>query len=468
MAIIKSISGVRFTLDELERTPDLLTRYANAYICRALQGSVVLARDGRPSGIKIMEQLTDEFVKLGRDVIVLDIVPTPTLQVYIKNKKVSGGICITASHNPENWNGLKFIRNNGIFFDESDNEDLEDYFNKGTYYHLKTKWYGSVITNNTAISKHIDCIMKCDVMKQNVNINDNETISTINIIKNYIKNNNVKFVIDAVNSAGSVAVPMLLDRFDCEYEKLYCDNDGNFPHTPEPLPENLTAISDFIKDKMKLGEKYIGIAVDPDADRLVLIDEDGDCIGEEKTICVAIDAYHTMINSKDKVVVNQSTTMLADWIAKKYNVEIVRSPVGEINVIEKMYRSSAKIAGEGSGGVILAECHYGRDSLVGIALLLCLLSRKNITLRELVSSYPNYSMLKKKYNFDGNKKTLYQKIKDANTEYKISEIDGIKINYDKGWVHIRTSNTEPIVRIISEAENIELAKEYLNNIEKIL
>jgi phosphomannomutase len=462
--LIKSISGVRFELKELEHNPTMIKDYAKAFASWASKGNIAIARDGRPSGIEILKQLTDELIQLGRDVVDLGIVPTPTLQMYVKNKRVVGGICITASHNNENWNGLKFINSSGNIFDEQDNEKLKNEYNNLNHQH-KTKSFGTLITDNKAIENHISFILELEIIKQNVN--DNETI--IDIIKNYSKKNNVKFVIDAVNSAGSEAVPMLLDRFECEYEKLYCDSSGIFPHNPEPLPENLTALCNFIKQKNKAGEKYIGIAVDPDADRLVLVDEEGDCIGEEKTICIAIDAYYTLMGSKEKVVVNQSTTMLADWVAKKHNVELVRSAVGEANVVKMMENNSAKIGGEGSGGVILADCHYGRDSLVGITLLLCLLSKKDITLKELVSAYPQYSMLKKKYDFDINKKEeLYKKMKDVFAENEISDIDGIKINYDKGWGHLRASNTEDIVRIISEAENIELAKKYLENIEKEL
>ena len=460
MAIIKSISGLRFTMDELENNnPNLIEKYARAFHRCSGVGKIVIARDGRPSGIDIMKRLTDELIRLGRDIILLDIVPTPTLQVFVEEHKTAGGICITASHNPENWNGLKFITSEGTCFAEDNYKSLQYELDKDTKFEECDS--GNIIINDTAISEHIDNVLKSNFLKNYIKKNKNEVLCHTDIIKNYIKKNKVKFVIDAVNCAGSNAVPMLLDKFEAEYEKLYCDNNGIFPHNPEPLPENLTTLSNFIKEKNKSEERYIGIAVDPDADRLVLVDEDGNCVSEEKTICLAIDACFTIWKTKYKVVVNQSTTMLVDWIAKKNNSEVLRSAVGEINVVNLMQNIGNAIGGEGSGGVILSDCHYGRDSLVGIMLFLSLLSEKNITLKEQIASYPQYCMLKKKYNFSKDKNQLYDKIKKVNANYRISEIDGIKVYYEKGWAHIRTSNTEPIIRIISEAEEKKQAEEYL-------
>ena len=474
MAIIKSISGLRFTLEELEQNPNLIKNYAKAFHHCLECGEIVIARDGRPSGIKILEQLTDELTFLGRDIILLDIVPTPTLQVFVEKHKAAGGICITASHNPENWNGLKFMTSKGVCFDEKQFNNLQNELDNNRKVEKCEK--GTITKNKNAIAEHIKNVLSAKSLTNYFLIDkkNQEVYKFDDIIKNYIKNNKVKFVIDAVNSAGSVAVPMLLEKFGAEYEKLYCDNNGIFPHSPEPLPENLTALSNFIGEKSKNGERYIGIAVDPDADRLVLVDEDGNCISEEKTICIAIDSLFFVWGTKYDVIVNQSTTMLVDWIVKNYNerMKVLRSAVGEINVVNMMQKHwdvmRSVIGGEGSGGVILSDCHYGRDSLVGIVLLLNILGRKKITLKELINSYPQYTMLKKKYDFAGDKENLYNKIKKANTDYEISEIDGIKIYYEKGWVHIRTSNTEPIIRIIAEAEDENTAKEYLERIEKIL
>jgi phosphomannomutase len=470
MEIIRSISGLRFTLDKipnenpnliekyanLEKT-NLIEKYVNAFHLYVPKGNIVLARDGRPSGMKITELIINELLRYGRRLKLLEIVPMPTLQMFIANHKVGGGIYVTASHNPDNWNGLKFLNSDGTFLDKEECEKFWGYLNDKLYVEYDNTTC-EIKIHDKAITQHINKLLSRRYIS-----------AKINIIKKYLQDNNIKFVIDAVNSAGSIAVPMLLDRFDCKYEKLYCECNGIFPHNPEPLSQNLTDISNFIKEKYKLGERYIGIATDPDADRLVLIDEEGNCVSEEKTICIAIDSYYTLkTNSLSDVVVNQSTTMLAEWIAGKHNKKVYRSAVGEINVVKLMKDNNAAIGGEGSGGVILPDCHYGRDALVGITLLLCLLSKKNISLKELISSYPNYMMLKRKYDFKGDKEKLYSRVKSANIGASISEIDGIKIYYDKGWAHIRTSNTEPIVRIIAEAENTELAEMYLTNVEKLI
>jgi len=461
MAIVRSVSGLRFTLDELEDNPNLIKQYVEAFNLYLPKGIIVIGRDGRPSGKDIMTQIINTLTQLGRQLDVIDIVPTPTLQLFVENHKAVGGICITASHNPADWNGLKFINGDGTFLDANQNKIFWNYLEKIDVIPINiiSFEYNQAINHN-AITEHINKILSIKFIH-----------NSIYNIKKYIKKNNIKFIIDAVNAAGSTAIPMLLDRFDCDYEKLYCDNNGEFTHTPEPLPENLTAISNFIKDKNQLEKNnqlkknYIGIVVDPDADRLVLVNENGDCVSEENTICIAIDSYYTMNPySNGNVVVNQSTTMLADWVAKKHNKIVERSAVGEINVVKQMKKNNSAIGGEGSGGVILPECHYGRDSLVGVVLLLCLLSKKNILLNDLISSYPHYIMLKQKYNFSGNKENLYNKIKNANANYKMSEIDGIKIYYDNSWIHIRTSNTEEVVRIISEAKDIISAKTNIKNI----
>ncbi|MCL2039751.1 MAG: phosphoglucosamine mutase [Bacteroidetes bacterium] len=457
MAIIKSISGLRFTLDEIEHNPTIIKQYAKAFHLYLSDGKVIIGRDGRPSGLNITEQLIKELTSLGRELVLIDIVPTPTLQVFVETHNAAGGICITASHNPDDWNGLKFINSDGTFLDIEQNKLLWNYLNEEIDF-APNKYKGTVSINNNAINEHIDKILSLQFI--------NENIVTI---KNYLKENNIKFVIDAVNCSGGFAVPMLLDRFDAIYEKLYCDSSGVFPHNPEPLPQHLTSLSDFIKNKNNACDNYIGIAVDPDADRLVLADEDGNCVSEEKTICIAIDSFYTLNpNIKNNAVVNQSTTMLADFIAKNHNIIVNRSAVGEINVVKLMKECNAKIGGEGSGGVILSDGHYGRDSLVGIALMLCLLSKKNILLKDLIASYPQFVMSKSKYNFYGDKDILYKKIEEAHKNYTISKTDGIKIYYENAWLHIRTSNTEPIVRIIAEAENVIQLKQIIQKVEPML
>lgn len=454
MPIIRTISGLRFTLNEMK--PELIKNYASAFNLYLNEGKIVIGTDGRPSGTEILKVLTEKLLNIGRNIELIGIVPTPTLQLFTEQHQAAGGICITASHNPENWNGLKFINSDGTFLNQLESEIFWGYLDKNT--NNSTNSAVTTTINENAIAEHINKITNLHFIKEN-----------INNITTYLKQNKIKIVIDAVNSAGSKAIPMLLDTFNADYIKLFCDENGKFPHNPEPLPQNLTNIADFIKSKTPSEEKYIGIAVDPDADRLVLIDETGNCVSEEKTICIAIDAFYTLNpNSKGNIVVNQSTTMLTDWIAEKYNKKVERSAVGEINVVTLMKKNNADIGGEGSGGVILPTCHYGRDALVGTTLLLTLLSKKNIALNELIKSYPDYKMIKIKLNIEKNTEKILENVKKANINNNISEIDGIKIQYNKGWAHLRASNTEPIIRIIAEAETLAQANTYLRNIESVI
>ena len=468
MPIVRSVSGLRSTLDLL--TPDLIKNYANAFHLFLGNGKIIIGKDGRPSGNFIEKILADEFLNLGREVVNIGTVPTPTVQLYIKNHNAAGGIAITASHNPSEWNGLKFLNSEGIFLDENENKKFWNFLNfsnelkSDRYNHLATGAANGVVYKennniiNNAIDEHIEAILEIPFIK--------------NEIEN-IKKHSFNIVVDAVNSSGSVAVIKLLEKLNCNYEKLFCDETGIFPHNPEPLPENLTQLCATVRNKSS--KDFIGIAVDPDADRLVLIDENGDCIGEEKTVCIAIDSYFSFNNSKNSTtvnatVVNQSTTFLADIIAQKHSAKIFRSAVGEINVVKKMKEVGAKIGGEGSGGVILSDCHFGRDSLIGIVLVLAFLAKKQMTLKQLSASYPSFEMIKFKQEFSGNKEELYKKIIEQNSKNTVSQIDGIKINFENSWVHLRTSNTEPIIRIIAEAptDYCQNTGQAQNLIDKIL
>ena len=485
MPIVRSVSGLRSTLDLL--TSDLIKNYANAFHLFLPKGKIVIGKDGRPSGAWIEKTLTEELIKLGRDVVSIGITPTPTVQLYIKNHnsknhnsnnnfvEIAGGVAITASHNPSEWNGLKFLNSDGIFLDENENNKFWNFLDADISEKItnhNSNDFGEIFYIDSAIDEHIERILDIPFIK--------------NELKN-IQKYNFNVVVDAVNSSGSVAVIKLLERLNCNYEKLFCDATGIFPHTPEPLPENLTQLCETVKNKIvrnKNSKNFIGIAVDPDADRLVLIDEDGNCIGEEKTVCIAIDSYFTFNNFSNNnsfqnfatvsstvtssIVVNQSTTLLADIIAKNHNAEVFRSAVGEINVVKKMKETNAKIGGEGSGGVILSDCHYGRDSLVGIVLVLALLAKKQITLQQLNKNYPKLEMLKFKQEFSGDKNKLYKKIIEQNSEKIISQIDGIKINHEDSWVHLRTSNTEPIIRIIAEAPTKEQAQKLIDEVLKFV
>lgn len=443
MAIISSISGLRFTEDSY--SDELIQKYIYSIKKIYQTGKIAIGRDGRHSGAKIESMISDLLSKIGFEPIVLGIVPTPTVQLAVERFDCIVGIVITASHNPKEWNGLKFINRNGTFFDKHENEVLWSHLEDN--YSLVKDSANEIIYNYDMIDFHINSIISLNIIKSNLDS---------------IKYRNFKVAVDAVNSSGSIIVPKLLKHLGCEVLPLYCENNGEFPHYPEPLPANLISLSNFVKEN----NCDIGIAVDPDADRLVLIDENGDCIGEEKTICIAIDSV--LNKHKGNVVVNLSTTSLADFITKSHNCNIYKSPVGEINVVNKMKETNAIIGGEGSGGVIFAESHYGRDSLVGIVLLLNILTDKKCSLKQLVNQYPSKVMIKTKQNFDGNFKIIENKIFDNLKEYQIDNNDGIRIDFDDKWVQIRKSNTEPIIRIISETETENEAIELIDKISKLI
>lgn len=447
MAVINSISGMRATLDELSE--QFIRKYAIAFHKFLPAGKIILGRDGRPSGKWIEELIINTFESLGRKVCVLGVVPTPTVQLIVENFQAVGGIIITASHNSHNWNGLKFLNSDGIFLDAEENkafwkileeEQVDIFSNK-----KETADY-SINANNF----HINKILEIDFIANQL---DN------------IRSKKYKIVVDAVNASGSKIVVDLLKKFNCEVVELFCDGTGVFPHTPEPLPENLSALANAVKEH----NADIGVAVDPDADRLVLIDEKGNPIGEERTICLAVQSFFEINPSPTrKVVVNQSTTMLVDFIASMYSADVHRTAVGEINVVSKMREVGASIGGEGSGGVILSQCHYGRDSLVGITLVLALLAKKDMKLSAIVNTYPQYKMQKIKLDFQGDFQDLGKILADKYKNYEISLIDGIKIYFDNAWVHIRKSNTEPIIRIIGESVNSDDLELRLSDIKQIV
>ena len=445
MPIIRSISGLRATLNDY-LTPDLITRYVLSFSNLLPDGPVVIGRDGRPSGEWIEHIIIGSLISAGREVFVIGIAPTPTVQLMTELSEAVGGIAITASHNPEEWNGLKFIDGNGVFFTKEANNKLWEQYDNFKYLPPSEKHYYKSVSMINAIDDHIDNILTLPV------VSNNSFINQLNAKK-------YKVVVDAVNASGSVAIPLLLRKLGCSVIPLHCDGSGIFPHTPEPLPENLSELAQAVKNN----HADLGIAVDPDADRLVLIDDQGEPIGEEKTICLAIEAVLSNFSAfeigvEPSVVVNYSTTRLAKDIADKYLAKFHRAPVGEINVINKMMEVDAVIGGEGSGGVILPTCHYGRDSLVGVALTLFLMIRRNQPLSQIVDSMPKYQMIKYKQNFTGKLDDLIAKAQNEFPNAEINLEDGIRIDFERSWVQMRTSNTEPIIRIIAEAPDESEAK----------
>jgi phosphomannomutase len=448
MPLIRSISGLRATIGD-SLLPNIIIDYVSAFAKVMPEGEIVVGRDGRPSGIWIEQIVAGVLAAAGRKVRVLGMVPTPTVQLEVEKSNAAGGIAITASHNPEQWNGLKFLNSEGVFLDADENRLLwEAIENKGFAYSANFT-ENLIEADEDANSNHINAILENKLLK------DNELIESI-------RSKNFRVVLDAVNASGSIIIPQLLNNMFCEVIELYADASGVFPHVPEPLTENLVDLAEAVPEN----EADLGIAVDPDADRLVLIDENGKAIGEEKTIALATYAVLLTLDKKNqKVVVNHSTSMFTDFIAKKFGAKVKRSAVGEINVVKKMKEVGAVIGGEGSGGVILPSAHYGRDSLVGIALILALMAETNKTLSELAAEFPDYKMLKFKKSFSGDVNDYLPKVEELFASKEIIREDGLKIILDNAWVQVRASNTEPIIRVISEAENMDYAKELA---EKVL
>ena len=446
MPIVNSISGLRATLGDSLK-PELILNYAAALGNMFPHQKIVVGRDGRKSGIWIESIVAGALSACGCEVVILGIVPTPTVQLAVEKNFASAGISITASHNPAEWNGLKFINKRGIFFNKEENQKLWSLLENPDISYSGNLNFKDMNYDATSLDFHIFRALNLSFVKANIY---------------KIKERRFRVVVDAVNASGSKIVPEMLKYMNCEVIKLYCDNSGNFPHNPEPLAENLSDLIQAVKNY----HADLGIAVDPDTDRLVLIDNKGRYIGEEKTIAHAMEAV--LSNDPGFAVVNYSTTSLTEKIAEKYKSKVVRCPVGEINVVNKMIDTCAIIGGEGSGGVILPECHAGRDAMVGIALTLSLLAQKERNLAEIVDDYPEFYMIKTKQEFVGSINKIVDDIKKIYQEQKITVDDGIRIDFPDKWVQLRTSNTEPIIRIIAEADEKEKSENLIHDIKDIV
>jgi phosphomannomutase len=456
MSFVRSISGIRATLNEGLK-PDILSKYVSAYCNSLPPGEIVVGRDGRPSGTWVESLVIASISACGRKVVKIGIAPTPTVQLITEKSDAVGGIAITASHNPGNWNGLKFLNGYGVFLNQEENEKFWDIYESDSVAYTSNQKNELLIKEKDALKLHLDSIL-------------NENLFDIKSMQEYFKSTEYKVVVDAVNASGSNYIPALLEQFGCEVVNLYTDNSGIFPHTPEPINENLNDICNSIK----VHNANLGIVVDPDADRLVLIDENGNPIGEEKTIALAVKSVLSNIekyqnNYSNEIVVNLSTSSMVDFIAEEYGAKVSRSAVGEINVVEKMKETNALIGGEGSGGVIFPHVHYGRDSLVGVALVMQLISQNKKALSLLSSELPNLVMIKSKIGVEGNPKIVIEKLIAEFEGFNIDTTDGVRIEFDdRSWVHIRASNTEPIIRIICESQSVEDSQRLKNTfIDKV-
>lgn len=451
MPVIRSISGLRATLGD-SLTPTLVADYSAAFSAILPDGAIVVGRDGRPSGVWIEQIVCATLAACGRTVRQVGIVPTPTVQLLTEHSDAVGGIAITASHNPAPWNGLKFIGGDGVFLDAAQNAQLWEALDNRNFRFSHQQQHGSVEIVSNAIEQHITAVLALPLF-------DETSIAKIHGRK-------IRAVVDAVNCSGSRAVPELLRRLGVEVIELFCDGSGIFPHTPEPLPENLTALGDAVRQH----NAHIGISVDPDADRLVLIGSDSNAIGEEKTVMLAIEAImrnHQLFSSPStslRAVVNLSTSRMARDAAERNGGSCELAPVGEINVVRKMQAIGAIVGGEGSGGVIVPACHYGRDSLVGTALVLWLMGALPEEEWVALASSTPYAMLKYKQEIQGSVAPLFDAVQALFSDADVNREDGIRADWSNRWVQLRASNTEPIIRIIAEAPTKEEAEELVKKV----
>jgi phosphomannomutase len=434
--LMSSISGIRGIVgDGLE--PEVIIKHTNAYAEFIGSGKVVIGRDARITGEMVNQITTGTLLAKGIDVIDIGICPTPTVQFNVKKLNASGGIAISASHNPNQWNALKLLNRTGQFLSPEEFAQMQKYLETSELNYKSWDKIGRRTEYKQGIQNHIDAILDLGM-----------------IYLDEIRKRKFKVVLDCVNGAGAYVLPEFLKEFGCEVIETNCEKTGIFPRTPEPLPENLTETMKKVKEI----KADLGIVVDPDVDRLVLITEKGEPFSEENTIVQVV--QFVISRKKGNVVVNLSTTRAVDDVATKFGCSVFRSPVGEANVVKKMKEVKAVIGGEGSGGVIFPELHYGRDALVGIALTLQHLSDYGKSLSQLKEELPKYFISKKKIELTTNPDTVIRRLTQKFSDQIINIDDGLRVNYKNHWVHFRKSNTEPIVRIITEARTKAEAESY--------
>ncbi len=452
MTLIKSISGIRGTIGGAQGenlTPIDAVMYGAAYgtwVKKQIEKEsyrVVVGRDARLSGNMIQQLVINTLVGLGIDVINLDLSTTPTVEMAVVMEKADGGIILTASHNPKQWNALKLLNAKGEFLDAAAGQEILDIAQGANMLFATVDNLGKVTRNDAYIDLHIDEILALDL----VNVKA-------------IKAANFKVVVDAVNSTGGIAIPLLLEALGVHPVKLFCTPNGEFPHNPEPLKEHL---GDLMHEVVSQGADF-GIVVDPDVDRLAFVDEKGEMFGEEYTLVAVAD--YVLTHRPGNTVSNMSSSRALRDITNKHKGSYTASAVGEVNVVQMMKDTDAVIGGEGNGGIIYPELHYGRDSLVGVALFLSHLAEQKMTVSALRASYPSYYMSKQKISLTPqiDVDVILEKIKDRYKSQQINTIDGVKIDFESNWVHLRKSNTEPIIRIYTEAASQIKADELANDI----
>ena len=449
MALIKSISGIRGTIGGKpgeNLTPSDIVKFAAAYGMWLKKNSakeklkVVVGRDGRISGRMVKKLVNATLSSIGIDIADCDYSTTPTVEMAVKFANADGGIIITASHNPKDWNALKLLNRHGEFVSGKDGEEILTLAESEEFVFVETDELGKIMEMSSAMEQHLQAVLDHPLVNAEA-----------------IKNANFNIVADVVNSTGGIILPMLFRKLGVEkFSLINKENTGIFAHNPEPLPENLTGLSREVVE----AKAHLGIAVDPDVDRLCFVCEDGSMFGEEYTLVAVAD--YVLSHRKGNTVSNMSSTRALRDVTEKHGGTYFPSAVGEVNVVNKMKANDAVIGGEGNGGVIVPELHYGRDALIGIALFLSHLALSGKTVSRLRKTYPDYFISKNKIELkpDTELQPVFEHIKTKYKSNPINEEDGLKIEFDKDWVHLRSSNTEPIIRIYAEsslqktAENI--------------
>jgi phosphomannomutase len=434
--LIRSTSGIRGVVGQ-SLNPLVATSYAAAFGTMLKKGTVVVGRDSRPSGEMLLRAVISGLMSVGIDVVEIGIVPTPTVEVAVKKLKASGGICVTASHNPSQWNALKFFNSRGEFITPEQYKKLDRIYNRGHFAFKPHTRLGKVQCQTQWVEEHVRLAL---------------SVKTVN--KAAIRKRRFTVVVDAINGAGSVALPLLVKKLGAKVIEINCSSNGDFVHEPEPVPKNLGQLCVAVKRY----KADFGMACDPDADRLALVDEKGRPIGEELTLTIAV--KEVLKKTKGPMVVNLSTSKATADMAKSLGSRVYFSPVGESNVVWLMRAKKAVIGGEGNGGVIYPAFHTGRDALIAAALVLSCLAEEKLTLSRLVETLPKYYIIKTKAllpgNFSDRLKQFEREAKKLVGSSAIDRRDGLRFDFRRGWMQIRSSNTEPIFRLIIETDDQKL------------
>ncbi|UCG27835.1 MAG: phosphoglucosamine mutase [Bacteroidales bacterium] len=460
MTLIKSIAGIRGTIGGYPGeglNPADIVKFATGYAAWLSKESdkekllVLMGRDARISGQMVSRILSGTLLATGIDVVDLGVISTPAVEIAVREEKAAGGVIITASHNPMNWNAFKLLNSRGELVDETEGKEILSLAEKDYSYSDATH-LGGLKSDDSYTKKHIAKILELPLV-------DRKAISSANF----------RIVVDGINSVGGIAVPLLLETLGVrQIVKLNCDPDGLFSRDPEPLPENLEVITETVKKEVA----HLGLVVDPDVDRLVIVNEDGSMFGEEYTIVAVAD--YILQNTPGNTVTNLSSSQALREITERYGFKHYFSAVGEVNVVKVMREKNAVIGGEGNGGVIYPDLHYGRDALVGIALFLTYLAKSGMSCSGLRGKFPDYYISKKKIESRPGMDPdhVLKKLKERFREYTLNDIDGLKIEIENDWVHLRKSNTEPIIRIYAESNTPEaadlLTKKFIREIESLL